>query len=79
MAFFLALDVDGTKTDVVLADESRELAHVRTGTLKRLRVDAHTATANLAQALVELTSRTGIAMSSITRTCVGTAGKPFRS
>jgi N-acetylglucosamine kinase-like BadF-type ATPase len=75
MAFFLALDVGGTKTDVVLADETRELARVRTGTIKRLRTDAATATVNLEAALTELTAQTGISMRSITRTCVGTAGE----
>lgn len=75
MAFFLALDAGGTKTDVVLADETRELARVRTGTIKRLRTDAATATVNLEAALSELTTQTGISMQSITRTCVGTAGE----
>jgi glucosamine kinase len=75
MAYFLAVDAGGTKTDVVLADETRELARVRTGTIKRLRTDAATATANLESALCELTAQTGISMRSITRTCVGTAGE----
>jgi len=75
MAFFLALDVGGTKTDLVLADDTHTLERVRTGTIKRLRVDDATATANLESALAELTARTGIAMHSITRTCVGTAGQ----
>jgi glucosamine kinase len=75
MDFFLALDAGGTKTDVVLADETRELARVRTGTIKRLRTDAATATVNLEAALTELTAQTGISMQSITRTCVGTAGE----
>lgn len=75
MAFFLALDVGGTKTDYVLADETHELARVRTGTIKRMRTDADTAAANLEEALTELTARTGISMSSIARTCIGTAGE----
>ena len=75
MAFFLALDIGGTKTDYLLADESSELARVRTGTIKRMRTDASTATANLDQALSELTARTGIAMDAIARTCIGTAGE----
>jgi N-acetylglucosamine kinase-like BadF-type ATPase len=74
MAFFLALDVGGTKTDYVLADETRELARVRTGTIKRLRTDAQTALANLEEALAELSTRSGVSMDSIIRTCVGTAG-----
>jgi glucosamine kinase len=75
MSFFLALDAGGTKTDYVLADETRELARVRTGTIKRMRVDATTARHNLASALAELSARTGVSMASVTRTCVGTAGE----
>lgn len=75
MAFFLALDVGGTKTDYVLADEIREIGRVRTGTIKRMRADADTATANLEQALAELSTRSGVAMNAIRRTCVGTAGE----
>src|SRR5258708_14302903 len=74
MSFFLALDAGGTKTDYVLADETRELERVRTGTIKRMRTDAVTATRNLEQALNELTARTGVSCKSMTRTCVGTAG-----
>jgi glucosamine kinase len=75
MSFFLALDAGGTKTDYVLADETRELERVRSGTIKRMRTDAGTATRNLEQALSELTARTGVSMQSMTRTCVGTAGE----
>ena len=75
MSFFLALDAGGTKTDYVLADETRELARVRTGTIKRMRVDAATACRNLESALAELSAQTGISMTSVTRTCVGTAGE----
>lgn len=75
MAFFLALDVGGTKTDYVLADETRELARVRTGTIKRMRTDAQSATANLEQALTNLTAISGVSMNAITRTCIGTAGE----
>ena len=75
MAFFLAVDVGGTKTDYVLADETRELARVRSGTIKRMRVDAATAVAHLEGALGELTARSGVRMSEVERTCVGTAGE----
>ena len=40
MSFFLAVDAGGTKTDYVLADATRVLARVRTGTIKRMRTDA---------------------------------------
>lgn len=75
MAFYLAVDAGGTKADLLLADETRELARVRTGTIKRMRADVATVTANLDQALIELSERSGIAMSAITRTCIGTAGE----
>jgi N-acetylglucosamine kinase-like BadF-type ATPase len=75
MSFFLAIDAGGTKTDYLLADESRELARVRSGTIKRMRTDADTATANLDAALAELTAVSGASMREITRTCIGTAGE----
>lgn len=75
MPFFLAIDNGGTKTDYLLADETNELARVRTGTIKRMRTDATTATANLETALAELTAKSGVSMQSITRTCIGTAGE----
>src|ERR1700678_711014 len=75
MSFFLALDAGGTKTDYLLAAETRELARVRTGKIKRMRVDAATASQNLESALAQLSSQTGISMASITRTCIGTAGE----
>ena len=75
MAYFLGIDAGGTKTDYVLADETRELTRVRTGTIKRMRTDSETATANLDSALEQLTSVTGISMRSIARTCIGTAGE----
>lgn len=74
MAFFLALDVGGTKTDYVLADETRVLARVRSSTIKRMRVDAPTALANFEGALKALTAETGVSMKMVERTCVGTAG-----
>jgi glucosamine kinase len=75
MAFFLALDVGGTKTDYLLADETRELARVRSGSIKRMRVDAATATTSLDTALAELARVSGVDLHSITRTCIGTAGE----
>ena len=74
MAFFLGLDAGGTNTTYVLADETQELARVRSGTIKRMRTDAGTAAANLDQALAELTARSGVSMRAIARTCIGTAG-----
>jgi glucosamine kinase len=75
MSFYLAIDAGGTKTDYVLASDEQQLARARSGSIKRLRVDAATATVNLDQGLAELTAITGIDMSTVTRTCVGTAGE----
>jgi glucosamine kinase len=75
MPYFLAIDAGGTKTDYLLADDTHELARVRSGSIKRMRVDAATAAANLDNALAELTQRTGIDLRSITATCIGTAGE----
>src|ERR1700761_4067835 len=75
MSFFLALDAGGTKTDYVLADETRELARVRTGTIKRMRVRAAIAGRNLESGVAQLSSQTGLSMASIPRTCIGTAGE----
>jgi glucosamine kinase len=74
MAFFLGLDAGGTNTTYVLADETQELARVRSATIKRMRTDAGTATATLDQALAELAARAGVSMQAIARTCIGTAG-----
>jgi N-acetylglucosamine kinase-like BadF-type ATPase len=75
MEYFLALDAGGTKTDYVLADESHELARTRSGTIKLMRTDAATAQANLTLALKELASISGVSLTSVTRTCIGTAGE----
>ncbi len=59
----------------MLADESRELARTRSGTIKRMRIDSETATANLEAALDNLSAQTGVSMQSVARTCIGTAGE----
>ena len=75
MTYLLALDVGGTKTDYVLADETRTLARVRTGSIKRMRADAGVAVAHLETALRQLAAESGIRMSQVVQTCVGTAGQ----
>lgn len=74
MAFYLAVDVGGTKTEYVLADETRELARVLGGTIKRMRTDAKSAQLNLNQALAELKTQSGVALSEVSTSCVGAAG-----
>jgi glucosamine kinase len=75
MSLYLAIDAGGTKTDYLLADDTRELARTRSGTIKRMRTDASSAASNLDAALKALTSHTGVSLRSITRTCIGTAGE----
>jgi N-acetylglucosamine kinase-like BadF-type ATPase len=74
LAFFLAVDLGGTKTEYVLADETRELARVRGGTIKRMRTDAATADENFAKAVEELQAVSGVSLRQVTRSCVGAAG-----
>ena len=79
MAYFLALDIGGTKTDYLLADETRELARVRTGTIKRMRIDASTAIANLDQALSELTAAPASPRRTSPAPASAPPARPFRS
>jgi len=58
----------------LLADDDRELARVRTGSIKLLRLQAAKAESNLRQALTELETLTGVAMRSVTRCCIGAGG-----
>ena len=74
MAYFLAVDAGGTKTDYALADEVREIARVRGGTIKRMRAGAEVTGQHLADALTQLADLSGVSLSAIRRTCIGTAG-----
>jgi N-acetylglucosamine kinase-like BadF-type ATPase len=58
----------------VLADETRELARVRGGTIKRMRTDATTADENFAKAIAELEAKSGASVREVARSCVGAAG-----
>lgn len=75
MEYFLGVDAGGTKAEFVLGDATRELARVRTGTIKRMKADAATAEENLEAGLRQLQEKSGIALQSITRCCIGTAGE----
>lgn len=74
MAFYLAVDAGGTKTEFLLAEEDRELGRAVTGTIKRVNADAETTDRNLRAALADLEQTTGVRMSQVARTCVGTSG-----
>ncbi|HEV2577637.1 MAG TPA: BadF/BadG/BcrA/BcrD ATPase family protein [Acidobacteriaceae bacterium] len=75
MSLFLAIDAGGTKADYMLADETRVLATVRSGSIKRMRVSAEVANENLMRALAELESQSGRSLSDVEVTCIGTAGE----
>lgn len=75
MAYFLGIDAGGTKADYVLGDDTTVLARVRSGSIKRMRVDAGTAATNLAGALAALEQASGVSVHDVTRTCIGTAGE----
>lgn len=74
MAYYLAVDAGGSKTEFLLADEDRELGRSLTGTIKRVNADADTAEHNLRDALAKLERTTGVSMTSVARTCIGTSG-----
>jgi len=74
MAYYLAVDAGGTKTEFLLAEEDRELGRAVTGTVKRVNADADTAARNMRDALAELEQTTGVPMTAVMRTCVGTSG-----
>lgn len=74
MAYYLAVDAGGSKTEFLLAEEDRELGRALTGTIKRVNADEARAEANLRDALAELERTTGVSVSKVARTCVGTSG-----
>lgn len=74
MGYMLAVDAGGTKAEFLLAEDGRELARARTGTIKRVNAEAREAEQNVEQALAELERLTGVAASRVTRTCIGTSG-----
>ena len=74
MSLFLAIDAGGTKADYLLADESSVLSTARSATIKRMRVPADVANANLTAALGQLESQSGRSLADVGVTCIGTAG-----
>ncbi len=71
MALYLALDVGGTKTSAVLANEERVLARATAGSIKTLRVLPAEAASSLRQLLARLGQPV---QGQVTRTCIGTSG-----
>jgi len=74
MSFFLAIDAGGTKTQCLLADETRVLARASTGTVKLMRVGEAEATTRLQALLSKISAASGVSLAHITQTCFGLAG-----
>jgi N-acetylglucosamine kinase-like BadF-type ATPase len=74
MSFLLALDAGGTSTECVLARGPEVLSRIRGGSIKIIRVAPNEAQANLDGILESVVRQTGIGLSQVCATCVGTAG-----
>ncbi|HEY5329612.1 MAG TPA: BadF/BadG/BcrA/BcrD ATPase family protein [Acidobacteriaceae bacterium] len=74
MAYFVALDGGGTKTECWVADENSVLGRASTGSVKLMNVDEATATSRLQNLVRETAAEAGVALSDVTRTCFGLAG-----
>ncbi len=75
MSLYLALDVGGTKTAALLADEEKVLARAVSGTIKTLRVPPSEAALNLRSLIASLETQFGQPLrGKVARTCIGTSG-----
>jgi glucosamine kinase len=74
MTYFLGLDAGGTSTRAALADDERILGRAKNGSIKVMRVSAAVAEANLRALLDEVAKSSGVAITRVASTCVGTAG-----
>lgn len=74
MSYFLAVDAGGTKAEFLLADDTRELARVTVGSIKRLNATQEDADRELDEAVAQLSAASGLRMNQISATCIGTSG-----
>jgi glucosamine kinase len=74
MAYFLGFDAGGTKTTCALADETQILARDVGGSIKPLRVSIEHAQQNLFALLDEIAKQSGVDLSKVSASCIGTAG-----
>jgi glucosamine kinase len=74
MNYFLGLDIGGTKTDCVLADEHGELSRAQAGSAKVLRIGKAEAAVRLKEALDAVSRKSGVALAEVTASCIGTSG-----
>lgn len=74
MAYFVALDGGGTKTECWVADEVRVLGQASGPTVKIMNVGEQTAAENLRSVVREALGAAGVTGDSIAHTCFGLAG-----
>ena len=74
MAVFVAIDAGGTRTRLWVANETRVLGEAAGATVKLMTVWEETATARLQELLREGAASAGVALDSVTQTCIGLAG-----
>ena len=74
MTFFLGLDAGGTSTRAALADDQRVLGRAKSGSIKVMRVSAAVAETNLRALLDDVAKSSGVPITEVASTCVGTAG-----
>ena len=74
MTYFLGLDAGGTSTRAALAEDGRVLGRAKNGSIKVMRVSAADAEANLRALLDEVAKSSGVPITNVASTCVGTAG-----
>src|ERR1700748_1016633 len=76
MTFFLGLDAGGTSTRAALADDQRVLGRAKSGSIKVMGVSAAAAETKLRALLADVAKSSGVPITEVASTCVGTAGNP---
>lgn len=79
MTYFLGLDAGGTSTRAALADDTRILGRAKRGSIKVMRVSAAVAETNLRALLADVAKSSGVPITNVASTCVGTAGNTVSS
>lgn len=74
MAYVLGFDAGGTKTTCALADDTRILAQHVGGSIKPLRVSIEDAQQNISALLSSIAAQSGVHLSQVAASCIGTAG-----
>lgn len=74
MAYFVALDGGGTKTECWVADETRVLGRAATGSVKLMNLDEGSATLRLHELVRAAGADARVPLGDVTRTCFGLAG-----